>query len=117
MIKLYFSLLFLIPSLFGIAQNESSVSSSAFKEYHYFEKTIFKICPAGETVSIQLDILGYDENSVGSLKDDLSTYTDKIVSVEINEEKGQLMLVYNNKMVIEELTELFDKYQIHYRLK
>lgn len=80
----------------------------------YYQKTIFEICPPGETITLSFDISNYSEKSTALLKDELSTYKEKVDFVKIDDISLIMTIIYNEHLVMEELQELFEKYHLNF---
>lgn len=109
--------LILFPYLFfsySYAQIEQNSSSEFKEEQSFYQKSLFRICPTGKTVTIKLDVSEFPENNVGALKDELISYEEKIELVNLDEQTSYLVFVYNDKMDLEELVDLFEKHEINH---
>jgi hypothetical protein len=77
-------------------------------------KTIFKQLNTGEVHTIHVNSSYYSLNNIGKLKDELSTYHEKITDISFNEAQNLLSFTYNEFMQKEDLIHLFESNKIEY---
>lgn len=80
------------------------------------DKTIFKIVELNQIETVILNVRQYDVNAIGALKDGLLAFDEKVLSVTINEELNLFSFTYNDKMLLEDLVQVFEKHSINYLL-
>lgn len=93
------------------------VSLVAFQSYSQdeFPKSLFSKADAGTTNTVTVGVSGYDVNVVGKLKDDLSAFEEKIESVSFDEDNKELIVVYNEYMIVEDIIRLFELHKVDHR--
>lgn len=92
------------------------ISISSFSQTKT-EKTIFDQIPVGTTSKIYLNLTGHQLNAIGSFKDDLLQFEEKILKVEFDETSFVFVIVYNDEMLREDFIQVFEKYNIDYLKK
>lgn len=78
------------------------------------EKTIFKPVNPNQIVTIFIDVRSYPMNDIGSLKDDLLMFDEKITLVEFNEDEMTFSFSYNENMLFSDLKYVFEQNKIDY---
>ena len=94
-------LLFFSISTVYIAQTDSTVNSLSPNVSSLKKNKILKI-----------STLGLSLNVLGEMKDELIMWSDKVISININEKTNEFMLIHNDLMQQAELFEVLKKYNI-----
>lgn len=102
------NLLLFIILLVGMSAYSQSTTKPDPKE------TIFKTVQPGKTETVTINITGYDMNNVGELKDILIGYTEKVISVDLNENTKIMKITYNEFMLKQDFINAFIKNGIDY---
>ncbi|MCW8897683.1 MAG: hypothetical protein OQJ96_11950 [Flavobacteriales bacterium] len=78
-------------------------------------KSLFKRAQPGTTITAFADVADHDEKTIGTLKDDLSNYHEKIVMIAIDEKNKILKITFTEHMLVEDLQKTFDKHGVTYK--
>ena len=78
---------------------------------------IFDDLEAYESTTIRVHISSYHFNAVGTLKDKLLAYPEKVVDIKFDNKQSEMILTYNGRMLKEDLVRAFQESGIAYRQK
>ena len=78
---------------------------------------IFDDIEAHESTTIRVDISSYHFNTIGTLKDKLLAYPEKVLDIKFDDKKSEMILSYNGSMLKEDLIRAFQESGIAYRPK
>lgn len=74
-----------------------------------WDKTIFELATPSELTTLKINIGSHTANQVGALKDELIQFEEKVLSVKIKGDADFILLIYNDKMLLEDLISAFEK--------
>ena len=82
-----------------------------------WDKTIFVEVGANETTTISLNLETYSSNQIGSLKDDLISFDEKVLEIRIKDQVNSMYITYNGAMLLSDLVKVFEKHHVDYLLE